>query len=327
MSEREYDNQSITDYLLGSLPDEQAERFDELSFISEEFSQALKSVENDLIDAYLNGELSDAALEKFKNHYLSSPLRREKVNFAKSLQVYAKQNIAQAGSKTENSSESEIKQKRSFLSSLNIFANLAFGWAAAFLLIIMILGGFWIISRRASQPEIAHVRETPILSNQQSPQQNTGSAAVGETVNENSNIQQPSVEETPKKTPSAAASRTPKPQKTLTPPKPVVASFILAPPLRGGSLQTISFSRETDLIMMTLKTESNDYKAYQVTLADESNRKLWRSGNVKIRNELINISFPGNLLKSRIYTLVLSGVNAAGEAEIISNYSFRAVLR
>src|SRR5262245_48159390 len=72
-------------YLLGLLPDEDAERLDELSIIDDQVAERLRIVEDDLVDAYVNGELTGATLERFESHYLASERRREKVRFARTL--------------------------------------------------------------------------------------------------------------------------------------------------------------------------------------------------------------------------------------------------
>src|ERR1700737_3619454 len=82
---QEYDDRVLTRYLLGALPGEEAERFDELSIADDEFASRLSAGENDLVDAYIRGEPSGEHLEQFKSFYLSSPKRREKVTFAEAL--------------------------------------------------------------------------------------------------------------------------------------------------------------------------------------------------------------------------------------------------
>ncbi|HEY1336419.1 MAG TPA: hypothetical protein VGF59_02870 [Bryobacteraceae bacterium] len=76
----------LVQYLLGSLPEEETERLDELSIADEDFVWRLRAAENDLIDAYLHNELSGETLERFRSFYLASPRRREKVKFAEALQ-------------------------------------------------------------------------------------------------------------------------------------------------------------------------------------------------------------------------------------------------
>jgi len=85
------DDPILVRYLLGSLPDEQAERLDELSVSDDEFVWRLRAAENDLVDAYLRNELSGETLERFRTFYLSSAQRREKVKFAEALMALGAQ--------------------------------------------------------------------------------------------------------------------------------------------------------------------------------------------------------------------------------------------
>ena len=75
--------------LLGSLSAEETERLDELSLTDDEFAGRLQAVENELIDAYVEGELSGQTLEQFNSFYLSSPKRRERVRFAQVFRTVA----------------------------------------------------------------------------------------------------------------------------------------------------------------------------------------------------------------------------------------------
>lgn len=86
MTRRPIDEQLMTDFLLGNLPEEEIERLDELSLTDDDFVLRLQSADNDLVDAYVKGELSGTTLAQFKSNYLKSPKRQEKVAFAQALQ-------------------------------------------------------------------------------------------------------------------------------------------------------------------------------------------------------------------------------------------------
>src|SRR5215813_1334449 len=94
MEKQIYNEELIVQYLLGSLPQEETERFDELCFVDDEFAERLSVVENDLVDTYVRGELSGRNLERFDSHYLASPRRREKVRVARTFQIYAERAVA-----------------------------------------------------------------------------------------------------------------------------------------------------------------------------------------------------------------------------------------
>ena len=76
MSEDTTQNQVVTQYLLGALSRSETERLDELSFTDDEFAESLQSAEKDLVDDYVQGQLSETNLERFNSYYLSTPLRR-----------------------------------------------------------------------------------------------------------------------------------------------------------------------------------------------------------------------------------------------------------
>src|SRR5215471_10134871 len=79
------EDHDVVQYLLGAAPEEQTELLDRLSVSDDDFARRLAVVEDDLVDAYVRGELSGETLERFRSFYLSSPLRREKVRFAEAL--------------------------------------------------------------------------------------------------------------------------------------------------------------------------------------------------------------------------------------------------
>ena len=79
MKEQQYNEEFLTHYLFGELSEAETEQLDELSFTDNELAARLHEVENNLLDAFVRGELSGQQLERFTAHYLTSPVRREKV--------------------------------------------------------------------------------------------------------------------------------------------------------------------------------------------------------------------------------------------------------
>ena len=72
-------------YLLGVLPPERQEEIDERFLADAEFHAELQATADDLIHAYLGGELPAAERQQFETHFLASPRRRERVAFVRSL--------------------------------------------------------------------------------------------------------------------------------------------------------------------------------------------------------------------------------------------------
>ena len=340
MNGETFTNQDIIAYLLGSLPEVEAERFDELSFTDNEFADLLKSAEKDLIDAFVNDELSGTTLENFKSHYLMLPLRREKVNFAEAFQAFAGQQIAR---EIKNSAVREAKPERNpsvFFSSLNIFTNqnplLRWIFAVAALLLV-VSGVFWIVSNRDGRQIESAKKDTPVNGERDL------SAGIEEQLSENSNAEreiaaanqnnnsprQSSGNEHTKNRP-VSEPITNKQQSPPTPPE-LSLSFILAPSLRGDSrIQSLSIPEAATDAALKLQLESDDYPMYRVVLTSQtSNKKIWQSKSLKSKgkgeSKTLNLNIPAKLLKSQTYSLQVSGISAAGAIEIISDYPFKVV--
>ena len=358
MNELPYNNQSLNEYLLGSLPEAEAERFDELSFTDENFADALKSAEQELVDAYIHDDLYGATLEKFETHYLASPLRREKVEFARAFQVYAEKNISNKPTEIVTLVEAEPKRNlKGFFSNLFTFSRPALSFGAAFTVLAIVVFGGWLWrenSRRQfemsqtnanreqiqqREPEIAK-SETPSAVAAVTP----NSAVNSNTENElelaqTREIERARLEERLKKQKEEKLAEQRKlaeqEQERAAQNKshnPLIAAFVLAPSMRGGSrIQTVSIPPRTATVAANLELETDEYTAYRAVLRNPSdNRILWQSGKIKSNkvggNKRLKLNFPAALLKSGIYSIELSGIAADGEAEIISDYSFRSVL-
>jgi methionine-rich copper-binding protein CopC len=78
-------DEHIVAYLLEELPEEELERFEDECFAQENWPAQLNLVEEDLIDAYLRGELSPEQRRHFKQNYLTTAARLERVRHAAAL--------------------------------------------------------------------------------------------------------------------------------------------------------------------------------------------------------------------------------------------------
>lgn len=75
----------LVNYLLGLLPDEEAEPIEEASVADDQVAWQLRIQENDLVDAYVSGTLPTERRQQFERGYLISSRRREKVRIAQGL--------------------------------------------------------------------------------------------------------------------------------------------------------------------------------------------------------------------------------------------------
>src|ERR1041385_6534449 len=72
-------DERTTAYLLQELTEEEAERYEEQCFDQEEWPAELESGEQELIDEYVNNELSKDRLLRFEKNYLTTDARKARV--------------------------------------------------------------------------------------------------------------------------------------------------------------------------------------------------------------------------------------------------------
>src|SRR5687768_10069375 len=101
MNRKSYSIEDLRSYLLGVASTSDTERMDELSVADNEFADLVGAAEKDLIDSYVQGELGADTLGRFEEYYLSSPVRREKVQFAQAFKEYSDVKILETSSRLE----------------------------------------------------------------------------------------------------------------------------------------------------------------------------------------------------------------------------------
>ncbi len=326
MNKELYSTADLDSYLLGTASVDDTEQMDELSVVDPSFANSLDAREKDLIDSFVQGELTGAYLHRFETHYLISPLRREKVLFAKALQGYAAKKLS-AIEMVSTSSLAAISERSKggiagFLSSLNIFGGSKpmFGFAlAAAALIVVSVGGWMIVKNLTGSRSGVEVASNPGVNM-------TEPVALPSPSLANSEIP---VHQNPLPNPSPQPTPTPKLQ--VTPPiKPLIASLVLAPPLRGGQVPSLSIPAGTDRAAIRLELESDDFKFYSVELRDSATgRMIWHSGRVNTtvagNAKFLNVTVPVKTLNPVPYTLSVSGMSPNGQAERVGDYSFRVM--
>lgn len=329
MNNQTQNSAAITQYLLGSLPDAEAERLDELSVTDQAFADALSVAERDLIDAYVQGELKGSVLEQFKARYLASALRREKVKFAEAFQVYAEKS-AFSEANANALPDGKTKQKGAGWSSLRsaFTPRLAFQWGVVTAALLLLMVGGWLVYQNArlrQEALQAQARRSQLLMREQQLQGEFESQRSANATAEQELARLRSERERLEQQLDKAKSG----RGTTTPAESSVVSFILAPPVRGaGGVPTVLVPAGTGLVSIRLRLEAIDHAAYRVALIDPAGgRNLWHSGNLKPSSKgeqkTLAISFAANLLRPRNYLLRVTGIPATGAPEVVGDYVFQ----
>ncbi len=280
MTRRPIDEQLMTDFLLGNLPDEEIERLDEMSLVDDDFANRLQTVENDLVDAYVKGELSETTLTQFKSNYLRSSKRREKLEFAETLH--------------KQLNKPDYKDRR-----LDFIAapRHSFRWLPAAAAIVMLVFGSYLFFQNVRlQNQIQQMQaETESFRHREQELQKQ----IAELKHQPADTKQDTVK---------------------------LLAYVLLPQTRGiNKIPLLNIPVGTDYITLTLKSETNEFPAYQAVLRDPvSDKVVWKSGNLEAnKNNSVQAQIPASLLQQQNYLMELSGISTSGTAEIVNSYPFR----
>ena len=81
------DPTEIHDYLMGRLTPERAEQIEQRILTDDAFHEEVEIVEEELLDRYAQGRISGEERLLFDRHFFASPLRKQKLTFARALQT------------------------------------------------------------------------------------------------------------------------------------------------------------------------------------------------------------------------------------------------
>jgi hypothetical protein len=321
MSDPNYNEQIITRYLLGTLSEVETERLDELSITDDEFAGTLNIAEKELVDAYVQGELSEADLARFKSHYLASPLRRDRVDFAKAFQVFGERSAGPSVVPLERRASSATKA--GWFSGLFTSSRPVMQWGMALVALIFVVAGALLLFqniRLRQQINQTQARHNELQQREQDLQKQIENQRTATAVAEQELAR---VREERERLEKQLRSR----KSEL--PEQAIASIILTPQLRGtGQMKLVTLPPGSERVAMELQLEPNDYSTYSVALIDQSGGQvLWRSGRTKAAGtsgrKSLSVGFRAALLRAGTYRMQVSGVSSAGASEVVGEYPFR----
>jgi len=317
-----FDDQFLVRYLLGLLPEEEAERLDELSIVGDDFACRLRDVENDLVDAYARGELSGETLARFRASYLSSAKGREKVRFAEAFLAHESRAAEAApAAKAAVAKPGDTSLRVAPLQPWRMFAlpRLTLNWGFAAATCLMIAGaGYLLLEHHALRSQLDEARSdrTALQHRELELQKQLSEQRPSESLAQTG---RPDAGHA-----GVEAGRQPHALKAL--------AFLLLPQMRGaGAVATIAVPPGTDQVVLQLQLEFDDFPKYQAALRNPlTNQIVWRSQDLTVislgGNKAVSAGLPASLVKQQNYIVELTGIPAKGSAEPIGAYPFRVVI-
>lgn len=303
------DRSRLTQYLLGDASERERLELEESYFRKDDAFEQLLATEQELIDDYVSGELSDSDRERFEQNLLRTPEQRERVELSRALREMKARSAA-------GEAPGEWVSGRPALHASPQGVRVAL---AAAVLICLVAGGWYLIRRSLSAP-------TPEKAAQKSVSPREGGLQKGLDRPEHpappvppapiENAQQRGREE------RQESDRNP-PRKEST-----VAVLLLPGQTREAlEMPVVQIGRNVERVTLRLGLDSDEHRTYTAVLEEPAGRVLQtqkglrsvaaRSGRIVVMN------LPARLLPGGDYVVTLRASAANGQSEDVGEYAFR----
>ena len=313
-------NQEISDdrlisYLLGELSEGEQIELESVFFADESSFEHLLLIEDELINDYLSNELSEEESERFRTYFLSTPERKERVEFNRELlasinKIKVLPNPRIAHAKTPQFIKSHIAKP-----ALLVPAAVA---------MLLLLGSLWLYVDRTwlrtqmdeMQAKLALLNEEREALNQQIAEQQTRSQEISEQLRRNQDERKKLELELAKARQSQS----------------VIASFMLAPSESrnsGAKASRIVLSSNPQLLRLKLRLKTGaNYKYYRAALQKDGKEILTinelRSGS-NASSKVIDLILPSSIFTEGDYLVTVFGITDSRSIEAAGNYSLKVV--
>jgi len=307
-------------YLLGTLSDEERDRFEEMYFSDDAAFEEVEIAEGELIDRYVRGELSRTDRAQFESVVSCSPRLEERVQFAR---VW-KDKLAVPSAKRPIDVAPQPYEPRG--ASVSWWASV-FGPRAPQLafasVLVLVLGSIALFAGwlRVRNESIRLDAQRAALEQRQREldQQAANLKSQAEQIAKN----------TP---PQPSPTNTPSPQNQEQLPKKFLAVTLIGGSVRGGPGEKGSDIRITPPfsgVNFSLRVVDADYDVYEARVMTPEGATVHKSSLLKLQRSISGTRFmfsvPAEKLPPGDYTIRLNGRTANGSFQSIEDYGFRVL--
>ena len=312
-------------YLLGDLSDQEKVGIEESYFADDDMFQELEIIEDELVDAYVRGELNPDERRQFETLLQSSSRLSGRVHFARMLV-----NRVSEGSAAQIAEPAVVAEPRAPWWQ-KIFASqagrtFAFAGSAAIVLLAVALLFTWMrlreSSRQLERERAALQQQTEALSaqaNEQASRLNQLAADLERERNLRAEDQR-LIESLRKESGTESGS-----------PASAIASLFLLPGLTRegtGTARTVTLRPGQSGVRLLLSVPGDEYQSYRATIKNQDGVEILHRDGLRSRRarsgSQIVFQFSGAGVSSGDYVVSLSGQTASG-LEPITDYAFRLV--
>lgn len=300
------DQGTMKRYLLGKASPEERADLENRYLSDASLFEELTEAENDLIDSYVRGKLSDFDRQEFERQYLGPPQRRARVQFASALTE-----ISREPRQVASVQKSSFWQSLTFLFSQSS-PKLRWGLAAGAVAMVLVIGWLKTTSDRSLRASLPppHVEPNgrPQSPGTAAPAPNGQVPGGGNTAGiEIAKADKPELDEfTVQLTPGISRSG-------------------------GAEARVFALPPKAPWIKLRLALDNDDHPAYVAVVETAEGNVIQRIGGLKSQlsggNKVVDLQISSRLIQADDYVVKLSGtlVGTKGGEEEVDVYSFRAV--
>jgi hypothetical protein len=297
----EFEERTLMRCLLGLLPEAEQERLDSLSVSDDTVAASLCDAENDLVDAYVRGNLAGEDLDRFMTHYLIGERRRRKVLFAESLLKLEKER--------ERVTPLPQVAPRAAVTKRPAGSTRWMAWAAV--VVVSVAAGTVVFDdlrlRQILSGNTAALRD-------ELKAQEARSSALSAQVSRLEGVM----------TDLESASRT---AANAEPLLARVASFVLSAPTRGiEAPPVLTVPSDVEQLSVRLKLEETEFARYRVSLKSPAGQTvLWQSPRLAPERgrhgAVLKLNLPAERVKNGAYRFDVVGLDH-GQEQPVASYAF-----
>ena len=325
------DEKQIVGYLLGKLSDSEKTEV-EIRFLKDaDFLETSRALEDDLIDDYINNELSEADYQLFEKVCFASPARQEKVAFARKLAGLFPPPPPAIKPSTTSTNDLSWPRLKQFL-----LPQPALRFAIPVLLLAMAIAVVWFyMGRRHAQTELARIQQ------QQREVQQREDEWRKQSVDErsrNDELQKEIAREREQRQRDLEALERLKREQELGRESETqgsaIASFVLGPGFTRGSDEPTRFvvPKSLQTVRLQLDLQAGEtHKSYRAELRTTGGNVVWSRDLLRAQTigggRSVVLQLPGTLLNSGEYELTLRAPIGNSSFEDIGYYYFSVLRR
>lgn len=314
----------IRRFLLGEVTEQEREQVEMQLMTDRQYLDHILRREEGLIDEYVRGELGRNEREPFETHFLSAPERRDKLEFAESLNRYIAEarSLKPADTVVADSTAAGARDARFwFVQPLTRPAIALLAVAT----LILIAGAVILLAENARLREQLLERQANLSQAEEGLRQQ-----LDEQMGRNEELAR-QLEQSRKemsRIEQELARLNQEKSRHRESPEYIIASLILAPgSVRDkGQINRVDLTTDIQQLRLELKLQGENYQSYRVEVRTVEGKSIWKEVNLKARQrageKTVVTMLPAGHLPEGDYLVTLSAAAPGRDYEEVATYYF-----